>query len=158
VGVLRRNFCRADFVVTTPRNQSSNSTHWRAAGRTLTIEFFVVATLYDISDRCSPGNLDIRRCAGGRFGAPAHPKAALPVKPVPGTSCRLKLAVCPADTVAEFEPGAAGDTVNAALTEALRLIVCGEFGASSVIAMIAARVPVATGESDTPIVHVAPTA
>jgi len=92
------------------------------------------------------------------FGAPAHPKAALPVKPVPGTSCRLNVAVCPADTVAEFEPGAAGDTVNAALTEALRLIVCGEFGASSVIAMIAARVPVARGESDTPIVHVAPTA
>src|SRR5713226_6520975 len=81
------------------------------------------------------------------FGAPAHPKAALPAKPIPGTSCSVKVAVCPAVTVAAFEPGAAGETVNAALIEAPRLIVCGEFGASSLIAINAARVPIASGES-----------
>src|SRR4029077_4991349 len=39
----------------------------------------------------------------------------------------------------------------------LRLMVCGELGASSVIAMSAVRPPVANGVSDTPIVHVVPT-
>jgi len=92
------------------------------------------------------------------FGAPAHPNAALPAKPTPGTSCSVKVAVCPAITVAAFEPGAAGETVNAGLIEALRVMVCGEFGASSVIRTNAARVPVARGESDTAIVQVAPTA
>jgi hypothetical protein len=92
------------------------------------------------------------------FGVPAQPKAALPAKPVPGTSCSVKFAVCPAVTIAEFEPGLAGETVNAALIEALRLIVCGELGASSVITMNAALVPVDTAARDTAIVQVAPTA
>jgi len=90
-------------------------------------------------------------------GAPPHAKDALPAKPVPGVNCRVKTAVCPAVTVTEFEPGAAGEIVSAAMTEALRLMVCGELGASSVIAMIALRAPVANGASDTPIVHVVPT-
>jgi hypothetical protein len=92
------------------------------------------------------------------FGAPAHPKVALPAKPGPGINCSVKVAVCPAITVAAFEPGAAGETVNAALTEALKLIVCGEFGASSVITTNAEREPVDRGESDTAMVHAAPTA
>jgi len=83
---------------------------------------------------------------------------ALPANPAPGVKSKLKAAVCPAVTVTEVEPGAAGEIANAALTVASSAIVCGEPGASSVIVISAAREPIATGEMDTPIVHVAPTA
>jgi hypothetical protein len=91
-------------------------------------------------------------------GAPAQAKEALPAKPLPGINRRVKVAVWPAVTVAAFEPGAAGEIVSAGAIEALRPIVCGEFGASSVIAMNAAREPVVRDERDTPIVQFAPTA
>src|ERR1700730_9695431 len=91
-------------------------------------------------------------------GTPAQAKEALPAKPVPGVSCMLKAAVCPAVTVTEFEPGAAGEIARAALIVALMPIACGELGASSVIVMNADRVPVTRGESDTPMVQLAPTA
>jgi hypothetical protein len=51
----------------------------------------------------------------------------------------LKAAVCPAVTVTEFEPGAAGEIAKAGLTVTLRAIVCGEPGASSVMVINAAR-------------------
>src|SRR5438309_8645077 len=86
-------------------------------------------------------------------GAPVHVKEALPAKPVPGVNCRVKVAVCPAVTVAALEPGEAGEIVNAARIDALRLIVWGELGASSVTAMNAARVPVVTDDSPTAIVQ-----
>jgi len=91
-------------------------------------------------------------------GAPAHANEALPANPAPGVSSKLKAAVCPAVTVTEVEPGAAGEIAKAGLTVAFSAIVCGEPGASSVIVISAARGPIATGEMDTPIVHVTPTA
>jgi hypothetical protein len=60
--------------------------------------------------------------------------------------------------VTEFEPGLLGEIAKAGLTLALRAIVCGELGASSVIMTNAALRPITTGENDTPTVHVAPTA
>ena len=48
---------------------------------------------------------------------------ALPAKPGPDVNSRLKVAVCPAMTVTEVEPGAAGEIVRAAVTVALRVIV-----------------------------------
>lgn len=90
-------------------------------------------------------------------GTPVQVKEALPAKPEPGVSWRVKVAVCPAVMVAELEPGAAGEIVKATLTVALRAITCGELGASSAIVMNAARAPITMGENDTPIVHVAPT-
>jgi hypothetical protein len=60
--------------------------------------------------------------------------------------------------VTEVEPAVAGEIAKAGLTVALRAIVCGELGASSAIVINAARAPIATGEIDTPIVQVAPTA
>ena len=56
-------------------------------------------------------------------GLPAHAKEALPAKPGPGVNSRLKDAVCPAVTVTEVEPGAAGEITSAAVTVALRPIV-----------------------------------
>jgi hypothetical protein len=91
-------------------------------------------------------------------GAPEQPKEALPAKPGPGVNCRLKAAVCPAFTVTEVEPGAAGEIARAALTVALMAIDCGELVASSVIVTDALRAPVAAGENDTPMLQVAPTA
>src|SRR5438270_13878403 len=92
------------------------------------------------------------------FGAPAHANAAMPAKPAPGTNCRVNVAVCPDVMVAELEPGPAGEIVKAGLIEALRLIICGELGASSVMVITAAAVPVVPGETDTAMVQVAPTA
>ena len=91
-------------------------------------------------------------------GTPEQLNEALPLKPVPGTNCKLKTAVCPAVTVTEFAPGAAGEIVSAEVMDEVRPSVCGELGASSVIAIKAARAPVVRVESDTPMVHVAPTA
>ena len=77
-------------------------------------------------------------------GAPAQAKEALPAKPGPGVNCRLKAAVCPALTVTEVEPGAAGEIAKAALTLALMATDCGELVASPVIVMDALRAPVVT--------------
>ena len=82
----------------------------------------------------------------------------MPAKPGPGVSCKLKAAVCPAVTVIEVAPGDAGEAAKAALTVALKAIVCGEVGASSLMVTTALRKPMASGETDTPTVHVAPTA
>lgn len=70
----------------------------------------------------------------------------------------MNVAVCPALTVTEFEPAAAGEIAKAGLTVALRATVCGELGESSAIVSNAARAPTATGEIDMPMVQVAPTA
>ena len=91
-------------------------------------------------------------------GAPAQAKEALPANPGPGVNNNLNMAVCPAETVTEVEPGAAGEIVRAAVTVALMPIVCGELGASSVMVMNALRAPIVIGENDTPMVQVAPTA
>jgi hypothetical protein len=82
----------------------------------------------------------------------------LPANPGPGVNSKLKAAVCPAVTVTEVEPGAAGEIAKAGVTLAFSAMVCGEPGASSVIVISAARGPVATGNMDAPIVHVAPVA
>jgi hypothetical protein len=91
-------------------------------------------------------------------GTPSQAKEAPPVKPGPGVNCRLKTAVWPAFTVTEVDPGAAGEIARAAFTVVLIAIACGELGASSVIVMNAERAPVATGESNMPMVQLAPTA
>jgi hypothetical protein len=82
----------------------------------------------------------------------------LPANPGPGVNSKLKAAVCPAVTVTEVEPGAAGEIAKAGVTLTFSAMVCGEPGASSVIVISAARGPVATGNMDAPIVHVAPAA
>lgn len=91
-------------------------------------------------------------------GAPAQANDALPVKPALGVSCRLKAAVCPAVTVTDVEPGAAGEIVKAALTVALSAMFWGELDASSAMVMEAARAPIATRENDTEIVQLVPAA
>lgn len=91
-------------------------------------------------------------------GAPAQAKDALPEKPGPGVNRRLKVAVCPALTVTEVEPGAAGAIERAGLTVAVSPTVCGELGASSAMAINADRAPVMSGAIEAPTVHVAPTA
>ena len=91
-------------------------------------------------------------------GAPAHVNDALPVKPAPGVSCKLKAAVWPAVTVTDVEPAAAGEMEKAVLTVALSAMICGELGASSTMAMDAMRAPSTTGENDTRKVQVLPSA
>jgi len=91
-------------------------------------------------------------------GAPVQANDALPLKPGPGVSCKVKVAVCPAVTVIEVEPLGAGEMARAAPTVALTSITCGELGASSVMLIKAERRPVTNGERETLIVQFAPTA
>jgi hypothetical protein len=56
-------------------------------------------------------------------GAPEQVKEALPANPDPGVSCKVKLAVCPAVTVTEVEPAAAGEIAKAGLTVALTVMI-----------------------------------
>src|ERR1700730_6271141 len=91
-------------------------------------------------------------------GVPAHANDAPPVKSAPGVNCKLKSAVCPAVTVTEVEPGAAGEIAKATLTMALRATLWGELELSSVMVTDAARAPVATGDMETPMVQVVPAA
>ena len=91
-------------------------------------------------------------------GAPVQANDALPLKPGPGVSCKVKMAVCPGVTVIEVEPLAAGEIEKAAFTVAVRPITCGELGASSLILIKAERRPVTNGERETLIVQFAPTA
>jgi len=91
-------------------------------------------------------------------GTPVHVKEAVPAKPAPGVNCKVKDAVCPAVTVTDVPPAAAGAMVNAGLTFALMAIVCGESAASSTIVIVATCGPVATGVMLTLIAQVAPAA
>src|SRR5258708_461932 len=59
---------------------------------------------------------------------------------------------------ADVEPAAVGEICRAGFTMAVSPMVCGEFGASSVMTTIAARAPTVLGASETLIAQVAPTA
>src|ERR1700741_2185321 len=91
-------------------------------------------------------------------GAPAHANGEAPLKPGPGINFRLKEAVCPAVTVTEVEPAAAGEIAKAGLTLALSAMVWGELGASWAMVINAVRVPVAIEESDIPMLQEVPAA
>lgn len=91
-------------------------------------------------------------------GAPVHVNDALPLKPAPGVTSKLKFAVCPAVMEIEVPPDDAAVMVSAGLTLAAMLIIWGESGASSVMVMTAERAPSVTGEKATPIVQVVLTA
>src|SRR6202790_599270 len=91
-------------------------------------------------------------------GAPAHANDALPAKPGPGVNCRLKSAVCPAVTVTEVEPAAAGEITKAGLTVAPSAMLWGELEASSAMVMDATRAPIATREMETPRAPLVPAA
>ena len=60
----------------------------------------------------------------------------------------MKVAVCPAAIVAAVEPFGAAPTTAAGLDVPVRVMDCGELGASSVIKMVAERVPVASGAKE----------
>ena len=91
-------------------------------------------------------------------GTPEQVHVALPAKPAPGLTCREKVAVCPAEIVAELPPAELGATVKAGLTLAEMAIVCGELGASSAIVTVAVRRPKEMGATLMPMVQVAFTA
>ncbi len=75
-------------------------------------------------------------------GAPEQTRERVPLKSVPGVSCRLKEAVWPAVTEAESVPVSAN--AGAALAKMFR--TCGELGASSVTERVSLRGPEKTGE------------
>ena len=75
-------------------------------------------------------------------GAPVQAREMVPLKSMPGVSCRLKEAVWPAVTEAERVPVSAN--AGAALAKMFR--TCGEPGASSVTERVSLRGPEKTGE------------
>jgi hypothetical protein len=103
-----------------------------------------------------PVNCTVGAVQIAAVGVPAHTNDALPAKPGPGVNCRLKSAVCPAVTVTEVEPAAAGEITKAGLTVALSAMLCGELELSSAMVTDAVRAPVATGEMETPRVQLVP--
>lgn len=78
-------------------------------------------------------------------GAPVQVSEKVPLKSVPGVSCKLKAADWPADTEAESEPLSA----NAGAALAKMFKTCGEPGASSVTARVSLRGPEKMGEKVT---------
>jgi hypothetical protein len=75
-------------------------------------------------------------------GAPLHAKVTVPLKPVPGITCKLNCAVWPAVTEAVVEPVPGVTPISAATPPVpSRFIDCGEFAASSVIVNVPLRTP-----------------
>lgn len=84
-------------------------------------------------------------------GAPVHVNATVPLNPA--VSCKLYVAVCPAEMLAERLPPVAGAIVSSLSALPRTATVCGEFGASSAIVRVAVRTPVADGVNVSPTVH-----
>ena len=91
-------------------------------------------------------------------GAPVQEIATLPLKPVPGVSCKLNCAVWPATTTALNEDCGEEFSWNAVAPVPCTATVCGEVGASSVRVMDAERAPVACGVKVTVMEQLALTA
>jgi len=77
-------------------------------------------------------------------GAPVQLSVAVPLNPLTGVTCRLYVAVCPAVTVAVFEPPVATSIVKS-VPVPVSETACGLPVASSVMVTLAARFPVAVG-------------
>ena len=87
-------------------------------------------------------------------GAPEHAMVTGPVYPIPGVSCRVYCAGCPAVT-AVVKADDALVTVYTGLEVPLIVNDCGELGASSVIVTVSARVPTTSGAKVTEIEQLA---
>jgi hypothetical protein len=87
-------------------------------------------------------------------GAPEQLSVTAPLNPLIGVTCRLYAAGCPAGTVAVFEAPAATSIVKS-VPVPVSEIICGLPLASSVIATLATRLPVAVGLNVTLIVQFA---